>query len=195
MPNESARMRLIDLHQHESPAGGGDGGAPTRPDGTEPPAGCRAGRLWRENGKVYYEDCAAGGGPVAVRPVWALPLSGRGGPVSILQAGKKREIAYIETLDELPPDSRRVAEEELERGVIMPVITAIRSVRQRFGNYYWDVETTFGPKRFLLASPETNSLRPRPDAIVLRDVSGNCYEIASVDMLDRNSRAEMERVL
>ncbi len=195
MPNESARMRLpVDIHQHEEPVGA-PAAADPRPDGSEPPAGCRAGRLWREKGKTYYEDCAAGGEPVAVRLVWARPLSDRGGPVSILQAGKKREIAYLASLDELPPDSRGLAEEELAESMVMPVITEIHSVRQRFGNYYWDVATSFGPKRVLLSAPETNSLRPRPDAVVLRDVSGNCYEIASVEKLDKNSRAAMERVL
>lgn len=195
MSSESVRMRRpIDLHQRETLAGGVDAPILGRSDESERSAGGRAGSLWRENGKVLYRD-AAGGEPVAVRVVWALPLSGRGGPVSILQAGKKREIAYLADLGELPPESRRIAEEELARSMVLPVITAIRSIHQRFGNYYWDVETTLGPRRFLLSSPETNSLRPLPDVVVIRDVSGNCYEIASVAGLDRSSRAEMERVL
>ncbi len=194
MPNESSRMRILDLHQHDGPVGGVGGPMLERPDGSEPSAGGSAGRLWREKGRVLYE-AAGGGGAVAVRVVWALPLSGRGGPVSILQAGKKREIAYLSSLDELDPLSRRIAEEELGQSMILPVITEIRSVRQRFGNYYWDVETDRGPRKFLLSSPEANSLRPAPDRVVIRDVSGNCYEIASVEGLDRNSRNAMERVL
>ncbi len=105
------------------------------------------------------------------------------------------EIAYLADLRELPEESRRIAEEELARSMVMPVITAIHSVRQRFGNYYWDVETDRGARKFLLSSPETNSMRPAPDVVIIRDVSGNCYEIASVAGLDRGSRSAMERVL
>jgi hypothetical protein len=192
MQNESARMRLPDLHQHAAPEDAPQASA--LPDASEPPADSRAGSLWRENGKVFYRD-VSGGEAVAVRVVWARPLSDRGGAASILQAGKKREIAYLASLDELDPASRRIAEEELSASMVMPAITKISSVRQRFGNYYWEVETDKGPKSFLLTSPETNSFWPKPDTVVIRDVSGNCYEIPSVEGLDKDSRTEMERVL
>lgn len=141
-----------------------------------------------------FQD-AGGGEAMAVRLVWARPLSGRGGPVSVMQAGKKREVAYLPSLDELPEDFRRIALEALESGLVLPVIQEIYQVRPRFGNYYWDVETTLGRRRFLLSSPESNSYRPGPDTIIVRDVSGNCFEIASVTALSAASRREMERVL
>ncbi len=195
LPSESARLRVpVDIHQHDAPPGVACEPAPGRADGSETSAGHGAGRLWREGGKVLYSD-SGGGEAVAVRLVWARPLSDRGGPVSVLQAGKKREIAYLENLSVLDGASRRIAEEELERGMVMPAVTAIYSVRQRFGNYYWDVETDRGRKKFLLTSPETNSLRPTPDSVVVRDVSGNCYAVPSVESLDRTSRIELERVL
>lgn len=197
MPNESSRIFRPDLRQHEHAdpvdSGAGEPMLP-RPDESEPAAGGTAGTLRRENGKVYYAN-ANGGEAVAVRIVWARPLSGRGGPVSILHAEKKREMAYLADLNELDAESRRIAGEELKESMILPNITVIHSVRQRFGNYYWDVETDRGRRKFLLSSPETNSLRPREDAVVIRDVSGNCYEIASVAALDKSSRSALERVL
>ncbi len=113
----------------------------------------------------------------------------------MMVAGKKREAAYLPSLEALDCESRRVAEEELAASMVLPRIVRIRRVRPRFGNYYFDVETDRGEKRFLLSSPEVNSYRPTPDRIVIKDVSGNTYEIASVPDLDRASRRELDRAL
>ncbi|MCD8140525.1 MAG: DUF1854 domain-containing protein [Planctomycetaceae bacterium] len=200
MSSGSVRLHVpLDLHGHEDPPDGG--GREAIPEPTDEAAGrpgaCAAGtagRLWRDNGVLYFQD-GAGGEASPARLVWARPLSGRGGPVSVMQAGKKRELAYLTCVDELSEDSRHLALEELEGGMVLPIISEIRLVKPRFGNYYWDVETNLGPQRFLLSSPENNSYRPGPDTVVLRDVSGNCYEISSISKLSRASRMEMERVL
>lgn len=195
----SVRLHVpLDLHQHGTPPDDGDEHAAV-PDGRDEddaggPASPTAGRLWRENGALMYQD-AGGGEPRPARMVWARPLSGRGGPVSVMLAGKKKELAYIASLDQLSEDSRRIALEELDAGAVLPVITVIHEVKPRFGNYYWDVETDRGRRKFLLSSPENNTYRSRPDAIVIKDVSGNSYEISSLSGLSRASRREMERAL
>ena len=196
--SESVRRRapVPDIHQHEDPPDGLGGAEIADGDcgGDCPCCGMPGvGRLWREDGRVLYQP--PGGEPESVRVVWARPLSGRGGPVSLMRAGKKREVAYFPDLSRLDADSRAVAEAELAESMILPVISAIYQVKPRFGNYYWDVETNMGRRKFLLSSPENNSFRPRPDVIVVRDVSGNCYEIASISSLDKTSRREMDRVL
>lgn len=199
MSSGSVRLHVpIDLHQHGDPPEGGEG-LETFPDGRSEgdPAGTgpqAPGRLWREDGKVLYRP-ADGSPPEPARVVWARPLSRRGGPVSIMMARKKKELAYLPCLDPLDDESRRVAMEELAASAVLPVISVIHEVRPRFGNYYFDVETDMGRRKFLLSSPENNSYRPRPDAIVVKDVSGNFYEIASVSALSRSSRSEMERAL
>ncbi len=186
-----------DIHQHQEPPDSGDD-REAIPDSRCENGACKdcrdAGRLWREDGKVLYQ-APDRNKPEAARVLWARPLSGRGGPVSVMMAGKKRELAYFESLDNLDPESRRVAEEELADGLILPRITAVRRVRPRFGNYYWDVETDMGPRRFLLTSPENNSFHPRPDVIVVKDVAGNCYEINPVSGLSPESLREIDRVL
>lgn len=197
MSSGSVRMHVpIDLHQHEDPPDSGAGEALPDARGSGGSGGGvgSVARLWHEDGRLMFQD-ASGGEPTPARLVWARPLSGRGGPVSVMQAGKKRELAYLTSLDELPEESRSVALEALDGGLVLPVIREIHQVRPRFGNYYWDVETNLGRRRFLLSSPENNSYRPGPDTVVLRDVSGNCYEISSISGLSRTSRREMERVL
>ncbi len=204
MSTGSSSARLLrkplapDLHDHEEPPEGTPECEPP-PDGVCDAATCdgvpSAGKLWREDGKVMYCP-AAGGEAVAVRVVWARPLSGRGdGPVSVMLEDKKREVGYFPDLSILSGESRQVAEEELSRSLFLPKITAVYSVRPRFGNYYWDVETDAGRRRFLMSSPENNTFRPGPDVIVLKDVAGNCFEVASVSGLSKASLSEMNRVL
>lgn len=197
MTTDSIRLRIPDKHRHEEDPGLPDADVPP-PRATPLPGGegdkCQTpGTLRRDGDKVVYR--AEDGTETAARVLWARPLSGRGGPLSVMAADKKREIAYLPGVDCLCGESRRIALEELAGGMIMARITAVRSVRPRFGNYYWDVETDRGPRRFLLNSPETNTLRPEPDAVVLRDVSGNCYEINPLSGLDGQSLREIDRVL
>lgn len=198
MSSGSVRLHApVDLHQHDDPPG--DGGKTAIPDGRGEAECCQmqkngAGCLWREDGKVMYRD-AAGSEPQAVRIVWARPLSERGGAVSVMQAGKKREVAFLPTLDVLTEESRRIAEEELAAGTVLPRITAIHGIRPRFGNYYWDVETDLGRRTFVFSSPENNHLRPAPDLIVIKDVNGNCFEINPVSGLSPSSKRELDRVL
>ena len=170
----------------------GGGGAATgdhRPDAVAGP-----GRLWREKGRIMYQD-ASGGAPAAVWLRRVRPLSDPDGPVSALLAGKKEEAAYIPSLSALDGDSRRIAEEELSQAMLLPRIVRVRRVVSRFGNYYWDVDTDRGERRFLLSSPESNSFFPRPDAVVVRDVFDNCYEISPISGLDAASRREVDKAL
>ncbi len=186
------------LHEHDEPPEEAPECGPP-PEDVCAAAACDesapAGRLWREDGRVMY--CPAGGGEaVAARVVWARPLSGReDGPVSVMLADKKREVGYFPSLSALSGESRRVAEEELAGSLFLPRITAVYSVRPRFGNYYWDVETDVGRRRFLMSSPENNTFHPKPDVIVLKDVVGNCFEVPSLSGLSKASLAEMNRVL
>ncbi|MCL2000438.1 MAG: hypothetical protein FWG74_03305, partial [Planctomycetes bacterium] len=114
MDADSAGRRLS-LSAHPGGIPPENAGGPTIPDpqvgkceaGDRPPAvGC----LWREGGKVMYQ-AFAGDAPKAVRVVWVKPLSGRGGAVSILLAGKKREAAFFASLDDIPADSRALVVE------------------------------------------------------------------------------------
>ena len=198
MSSGSVRLHApVDIHQHDEPPDGTERAA--IPDSRGEADCCSGGipadgRLWRENGKLMYSD-SADPEPRAVRLLWARPLSDRDGPVSVMLAGKKREIAYYPSVAAMPEDSRRVALEELAAGMVLPRIAVIHSVQPRFGSYYWDVETDKGRRTFVLNSPENNHMRPRPDAIVIKDVTGNCYEIPRVSELDQASRRELDRVL
>ena len=156
--------------------------------------GVQAGVLRREGERLLYRG-PDGGPERPARLVWARPLTGRGGAFCVLAEEKRKELAFYPGLDALDPESRKVAEEELRMGMVMPRITRVLKTDARFGNRYWRVETDRGAADFLTGSPDTNVFWPSPDACVIRDTLGNTFEIASLAALDPESRRLAERVL
>ncbi|MHC4480477.1 MAG: DUF1854 domain-containing protein [Planctomycetota bacterium] len=131
---------------------------------------------------------------VPVRIVWARPVSGRGRQVCFLDE-QKREVLMIDSLDGLDPESRRVAEAELERRYLIPKITRVVRTAAHFGSRYWEVETDRGPRRFAMKDPAKNAVWISDDHLILRDTLGNRYEIPSFATLDQWSRSQVAKVL
>src|SRR5262245_17579636 len=65
----------------------------------------------------------------------ASPLSAPGRYLSF-QHGKDEEIVMVESLDELTPESRAVAEEELRRRYLTARIRSVAAIRTEFGVTY-----------------------------------------------------------
>ena len=151
------------------------------------------GRLSRAGDRILYH-APDGSLPVGVKIRWARPLSGRNREVALIDAEKKVEVLYLESLDRLDPDSLAIAGEELERSLALPRIVRVRRADPRHGNRYWWVDTDRGPAHFLMGSPETHVIRPSPDRMIVKDVMGNCYEIFPVSGLDARSLAELDKV-
>ena len=150
-------------------------------------------KLVRIDGKVLLRRVGNGEGiPVIV--VWARPVSGRGREVSLLDE-RKREVLMLESLDELDPESRAIAEQELDSRYLIPEITRVLSAEAHFGNRFWEVETTHGERSFAMRDPNKNVTRVSEDRLVIRDVLGNRYEIPSLADLDVLSRRRAELVL
>ena len=150
-------------------------------------------RLARKLDRVYiqFDD---GTEEKPVKLVWARPVSGIGQEVSVVGMDKK-EVVMIEDLADLDPESRKVAEAELEQRYLMPRITRVVSTSAQFGSRYWDVETNRGRQKFLMKDPSKSVIWVTDDRLVLRDVVGNQYEIESYAKLDPKSRIEVERVI
>jgi hypothetical protein len=134
------------------------------------------------------------GPQVAVRPAWTRPVSARGAEVSFLDTDK-HEVLMIESLDCLDPESRAIAEAELDKRYLIPRITKVHRTEAHFGNRYWDVETDRGRTRFALREPHRNATWLGDDRVILRDTLGNRYEIHSFCELDAASRAQALKVI
>ena len=130
-----------------------------------------------------------------VKLAWARPVSGRGREVCILDAATSKELVMLESLDGLDDASRLVAEDALALRYLVPRITSIVRAYVSFGNRYFDVQTDRGPRQFLIKDPNTNVIHVTDDRLMIRDVIGNRYEIASVAALDPRSREALDQVI
>ncbi len=149
----------------------------------------------RRNGDQILYHSGDGDGAVPVRVAWVRPLTGRGGAVTVMHAGKKQEIAMLEGFDHLDAESRQIVADELACRYFLPKITKVLETFATFGNRYWRVETDRGPRRVLMKSPEADATWVTDDRCLLRDALGNCYEIESFAGLDRASRILADKVL
>jgi hypothetical protein len=113
----------------------------------------------------------------------------------VLQDGKGAEIAMVETLDELAPETRAIAEEELRRRYLTARVEAIRHIRTEFGVTYWHVVTDKGERDFVVQSLSESAIWLGDDHILLIDVDGNRFEISNRQALDPESRTRLDAVL
>ena len=130
---------------------------------------------------------------VGVEPVRAFPLSDPSRFITLVDdAG--REVATIESLDDLAPDARAVLVEELARREFIPRITRIVSASRDTLPCEWEVETDRGPTRFTLDS-EDNLRRLGPGRVLITDARGLRYQVLEPERLDAPSRRLLERFL
>jgi len=168
--------------------------APASTDASERPARLAPADVrlrWTETGARLIRD----GAEIAVRLVWARPLTARGGELAIVDE-KKREHALLPGIDALAPDSRAVAERALGERYLIARIVRVHETSVHLGTRYWTVDTDRGPRRFAMREPRKNVhwLVPRQRCLI-RDTMGNRYEIEALAALDARSQAEVNRVL
>jgi len=130
----------------------------------------------------------------AVKLYQAAPLS-RPGRYLSLQNGKGEEVVLVDALKDLIPESQSVVEEELRRRYLTARVTGIANVRTEFGVTYWHVETDRGTRDFVIQSLSESCQWFSDDHLLLTDVDGNRFEIASRSSLDPASRQRLEAVL
>jgi hypothetical protein len=133
--------------------------------------------------------------PVAVLLVYARPISARDRQISILDAKKKREIAWLESIDDFDPASRPVAEEALYDRYRISLVESVAHSFVNHGHRYLKVQTNRGFRYFNLKEPGKNVTHITADHLVIRDSMGNRYEIKSLQALDSESRQRLELVL
>ena len=113
---------------------------------------------------------------------WSLPEE----YVSICDADG-REIRTFELLDELPPASRKVVQEELRDKVFNPKIRRVIEWKSEFGVTSIRAETDRGEVMFQLRTRDDIRILS-PVRALLRDVDGNVYELEDLTAVDANSR-------
>jgi hypothetical protein len=124
----------------------------------------------------------------------AAPLSRPRQHVSLLN-GKGEEIILLPALDALEPDSRRVAERELQRRYLTSQVQRLVSLKQEFGVTYWEAETERGVRDFVVRDLQENCVWLSETHLLLIDVDGSRFEIPDRRLLDERSQQFLDLVL
>jgi hypothetical protein len=128
-----------------------------------------------------------------VRPRRAFPWTHTDGYISLRNAEGK-EVLLIESLKDLPRETRQIIEQSLNSTTFIPKITRVDSVDVSFGHQQWSTQTDRGPISFRVQ--EREDIRFLPDGrFLLKDADGNQYELARLDQLDDRSRRAVEPLL
>lgn len=128
-----------------------------------------------------------------VEPVRAFPLSDPGHSVSICNRDG-REIVFIDSLDDLDPETREILEKELGRREFVPVILRILNTPPETEPSVWQVETDRGVTTFEVES-EDSVHRREPAQVSIVDSRGIRYLIPDTRKLDAHSRRVLGRFL
>jgi len=108
-----------------------------------------------------------------------------------LRDGKNEELGILRDPTALSSENRQLVEEELHRRYMVPVVRKVTAVKDRYGVVEWEVETDRGARRFYTRDLRELASRPAPGRFILRDVEGNCYDVADIAALDAKSQARL----
>jgi uncharacterized protein DUF1854 len=137
-----------------------------------------------EDGKEMHEG---------VVPVRAFPIAAPETGIALVN-GDGRELAWIDSLQELPADIRALLQEELASREFLPVIRRIVGVSSFATPSTWTVETDRGETQFVLKGEE-DIRRTAHHALLVADSHGIQFLIRDVQALDRHSRKILDRFL
>ena len=128
-----------------------------------------------------------------VVPVRAFPVAAPDEGFAIIDQ-EGREVAWIERLEDLPDDARRLVEEDLASREFMPEIRRLRRGSSFATPSTWEVETDRGETSLVLKGEE--DIRRLAEAtLLIEDSHGIHFLIRDLHSLDRASRKLLDRFL
>jgi len=128
-----------------------------------------------------------------VRVLKAFPLTDQPRYLSVRDKDNQ-EIGLIKNLDEIKGSSRKIVDEELEKGYFIPTITGIYGIRTEFGTAIWDVETDKGRRAIEIRGEDSYHFLPR-GRIFITDVYENQFQIPDISRLDSRSQSWLTKYL
>ena len=123
----------------------------------------------------------------------ALPLSEPDKFICITDV-EKTELGIIEDTAVFAPEQKKLIDAELSQRYFCPVITEIKSIKEKFGNFYFDVMIGDFKKNFTVKNLNKN-IRYHGEGFDLIDVDGNRYRIPDFKAISPKSRRNLEPYL
>ena len=109
-----------------------------------------------------------------------------------VQDENEEEIGLIKDLALFEKESSDLINYELLRKYYIPKIQKILSLKETRGFSYWKTTSDAGELNFTLQDTYRSISRVGEDRAFITDVSGNRYEIESIEALDSKSRKKLE---
>lgn len=125
-----------------------------------------------------------------VVPVRMFPFSDREHWISLVGPDNK-ELLLIEDPATLPPNIRKLIQDELADREFLPVIEQITHISSDTEPAEWQVQTDRGPAKFVLKS-EDDIRTLSPGQLLIVDATGQRYIVHDYRKLDSYSRRVME---
>ncbi len=129
-----------------------------------------------------------------VRIACAFPLSDPDRYIG-LRDGSDKDIGILETLHGLDGESRSIIDEELSRRYFTPQVTRVDFVEEAFGVVTWEVETTKGPRRFLVRNLKDSAYTLGSSRVMMTDVDGNRYEFPDARSLGPKTLQVLSKIM
>ncbi len=120
----------------------------------------------------------------------ALPLSQPDEYLCVSDVEKK-ELGIVEKLSDFPEEQRKLMCAELDMRYYCPVIDSIESIKEKMGQFYFDV-TIGGKKKSFTVKDISKSIRMNGDGIDITDIDANRYRIADLGAIPAKSRRKLE---
>lgn len=98
-----------------------------------------------------------------------------------------KEIGMIRYLKDFPEEQVELLLSEINVYYFTPEITKIYSKKEKFGNVYWDVETTGGRYELIITSPYSNIRFFEDGRVFVYDEDGNAFIIPDYKKMDSGS--------
>lgn len=128
-----------------------------------------------------------------VVPVRAFPLAAPHEGLSLV-GPDGHELAWVDGLGDLPPETRRLIEDELAPREFVPTIQRLLAVSGFATPSTWRVATDRGPLEFVLKAEE-DIRRLEGGALLINSSEGLQLRVSDRFGLDRASRRLLERFL
>lgn len=123
----------------------------------------------------------------SLEPRRLFPLSGLRSYITLLDSDLK-EKAVIRNLDTLMPESKKAIEECLEEYYLIPRITAVLNIVEKFGVLKWTIMTDRGERTIRIKNRHSDIKTLYDGRVLVRDANDNRYEIPDVSQLDKRSQ-------
>lgn len=125
----------------------------------------------------------------------AMPSHSPSGYISVADHESK-EIGMIRALAELPDGQLKIVSDELDRRYYCPEVLEIKSVRDKLGYVYMEMEVMAGRDRHersaAIKDVNKNIRLIDSNRLIIFDADGNRFVISALDKLDKKSLRRLE---